>query len=91
MLWFRYRIRPEQYDAMLAAQDGVCAICSGDSKNGKRFAVDHDHACCPGPRSCGKCVRGLLCYLCNQGLGLFGESAQTLQAAMRYLSSYTEV
>lgn len=27
--------------------------------------VDHDHDCCPGGWSCGRCVRGLICSECN--------------------------
>ena len=58
----------EQYDALLSAQGGVCAICSRPPT--KQFlAVDHDHACCPGSRTCGQCVRGLLCGHCNRQLG----------------------
>jgi hypothetical protein len=27
--------------------------------------VDHDHNCCPGQRSWRKCIRGILCHVCN--------------------------
>lgn len=30
--------------------------------------VDHDHKCCSGDKSCGKCVRGILCPGCNTGM-----------------------
>lgn len=63
-LHIRYNLTIDQYDAMLASQGGVCAICG--SKGGKRhMSVDHDHYCCPGRNSCGKCVRGILCQNCN--------------------------
>lgn len=43
-----------------------CAAC-GTTEDLK---VDHDHACCPAERSCGRCVRGYLCHLCNTAEGL---------------------
>lgn len=63
-----YGLTPELFDAILEAQGGGCALC-GSNNNGKRLHVDHDHACCPGRRSCGRCVRGLLCGPCNRLLG----------------------
>src|SRR4029077_2130187 len=36
---------------------------------GALLAVDHDHNCCPGAHSCGKCIRGILCGTCNSALG----------------------
>jgi len=33
------------------------------------ITVDHDHACCEGVGSCGKCIRGLAHMRCNQGFG----------------------
>lgn len=85
-LKYRYKITAEKYDEMLAAQGGGCAICGGENEHGKALAVDHDHTCCPGKFSCGKCIRGLLCEACNMGLGKFDDSPQRLQAAIDYLS-----
>jgi hypothetical protein len=66
-LQHRYGITATDYDRMLAEQDGRCRICRKlPVKN--RLHVDHDRACCPGPRSCGKCIRGLLCVSCNSKL-----------------------
>ena len=70
----RYGITPEHYDEMWARQEGCCAICGGCYEE---LAVDHCHRT-------GK-VRALLCHLCNQGLGLFRESASHLQNAIAYL------
>jgi hypothetical protein len=67
-----FHITPEQWQAMYDAQEGKCGICRKVAGNGlgQRMAVDHDPACCPGwARSCGKCVRGLLCVNCNRNLG----------------------
>lgn len=66
----RYGITLEQYYQMLAEQGGGCAICgSADDGRGKALHVDHDHACCAGRTSCGRCVRALLCSKCNTGVG----------------------
>lgn len=82
-----YGITPAQYDALLEMQGGACAICGGQPYEGRSFAVDHDHRCCPGQKSCGKCLRGLLCQECNMALGKVRDSKQLLLNAIRYLDS----
>lgn len=86
-----YGITATQFDAMLAAQGGVCAICgqSADAVTTRitRLVVDHDHKCCPGKRSCGKCVRGLLCNWCNRLLGMALDDPKRLLAGARYLET----
>ena len=66
-----YGLTVEWYEKTLAAQGGGCAICGrlDPCSRAGVFEVDHDHRCCPGPRSCGRCVRGLLCRHCNGKLG----------------------
>lgn len=86
-----YGITPEQYEARLNAQSGACAICGVlQTESRLPFAVDHDHACCPGRWSCGSCIRGLICDRCNRGIGLLGESPERLAAAAAYLLSRQE-
>lgn len=85
----RYGLTQETFNALLAEQGGGCAICgSTDPKthHGK-WHIDHDHACCVGrgQRTCGSCVRGLLCGPCNTGLGQFGDDPDRLEAAVKYL------
>lgn len=64
-----YKMTVEDYDRLLEAQDYGCAACGESAPEGKYLKVDHDHACCPGAFTCGKCVRGLLCNACNSMLG----------------------
>ena len=66
--------------AMLAAQDGGCAICGHkpDSTSDRRLAIDHDH-------ETGR-VRGLLCYRCNTAIGLLGDDPERLRRAADYLA-----
>jgi hypothetical protein len=49
------------------------------------LAVDHDHNCCPSKKTCGKCIRGLLCMDCNRGLGYFRDDTARLDRAISYL------
>ena len=69
----RHNISLEQRDEIFMAQGSCCALCGSKSPGGRfsNWQVDHDHACCPGPVSCGKCVRGLLCCSCNFCLGSY--------------------
>lgn len=84
----RRGVTPEQYDIILAAQQGGCAIC-GDPPDARSLAVDHDHSCCPGANSCGGCIRGLLCSRHNLALGLFKDNLEELAAALDYLEEGT--
>ena len=78
----RYGLTETQFKEMLAAQRGLCAICLSALGTAQ---IDHDHGCCPGRRSCGKCVRGLICASCNHMLGKAADSPQTLEAGAAYL------
>ena len=84
---FKYGLTPEALNALLAKQGGVCAICGRNGGGGRwgQLHVDHDHACCPGGRSCGKCVRGLLCHSCNTALGHLADSPALLRKAADYV------
>lgn len=81
----RYGLTPEAYDAMLREQGGVCFTCKKPEVADRALAIDHDHSCCPGKKSCGKCVRSLLCTKCNQGIGQADESIETLESWIWYL------
>ncbi len=65
-----YNITPEQWNEY--AIDG-CNICGAETgeETDRNLHVDHDHKCCPGKRSCGKCVRGVVCNRCNTAMGLY--------------------
>jgi len=79
-----YRITPERFEEMKSEQGGKCC-CGKELVAGKGTCVDHDHKCCPTGKSCGKCVRGLLCMRCNMVLGLLEENHSLLPL---FLSSY---
>jgi hypothetical protein len=86
-LRYKYNISLEDYDNLLASQNGVCAICQKECKTKRGLAIDHDHLCCPGEKICGKCIRGLLCANCNGAIGMLQEDITILARAVEYLSS----
>ena len=79
-----YGLTKEDYNRLLAQQDGCCAIC-GESESEinkkithyKALSVDHDHKT--------KQVRGLLCSRCNIGLGNFKDNIKIMARAIQYL------
>jgi hypothetical protein len=76
----RYGITRKWYDETLESQGGSCAICNTTEigrKGHTHFHVDHNHYT-------GK-VRGLLCDLCNRGLGYFKDNENLLAYAAEYL------
>src|SRR5574343_976377 len=71
-----YDLSLEDYEAMVQSQNGKCAICDSPPGN-RRLSVDHDHKT--------GAIRGLLCDVCNVGLGAFQDDSQRLAGAIKYL------
>jgi hypothetical protein len=65
-----YGLTQELFDLLLEAQQNACGMYHDPFEDGQLINVDHYHACCRGKnRSCGECIRGLLCHTCNIALG----------------------
>lgn len=73
----KFGISLEDYDRLLADQDGGCAICGNPPRHDISLHVDHDHAT-------GR-TRGLLCFRCNNALGDFADDPDMLIRGASYL------
>ena len=78
----RYRITPEEFQALLEAQEHHCAICGSvnraqDGGKLRQLNVDHDHTT--------GLIRGLLCHHCNLGIGHLNDDSELLRKAIAYL------
>jgi hypothetical protein len=69
----KYGLTAAEFEALVAMQDGRCAIC----KRELALDIDHDHDTNE--------VRGLLCRSCNRGIRLLGDTAEGIRAALDYL------
>lgn len=80
-----YNLTPEQFEARVREQNGVCHLCQrpprGKARNDKVLHVDHDHRT-------GK-VRRLLCSSCNRAIGLMQDEAFLLEKAAEYVREYS--
>jgi hypothetical protein len=76
---YKYGITEEQFDALLATQDGRCAVCRREFT--RRPNIDHDH-------SSGR-IRGLLDGACNRAIGQMQDDPALLRAAADYLEAQT--
>lgn len=75
-----YGITIEEYETMVNAQNGNCAICGRNKSEFKTsLHVDHDH-------KTGK-IRGLLCSNCNSGIGNLRDDVSLLKKAINYLEN----
>lgn len=77
----KYGISLVEYNEILLRQNNACAICleTKVDKIRTNMCVDHDHRT-------GK-VRGILCFMCNKGLGHFKDSPTLLRLGAAYLES----
>jgi Recombination endonuclease VII len=71
----KYGISLEEYERLLALQNGACAICL--LKSDRMLHVDHCH-------KTGR-VRGLLCVKCNTGLGCYNDDPSLMRRGAAYL------
>ena len=80
--WYRKRggWTAELYEQRKQEQNNLCAIC-GKAQDYKALAADHEHSVPPKPR-------GLLCEICNRGLGLFVDDPALLRKAAAYIEKY---
>ena len=79
----RFNLGPDKFLELMSKDK--CDICSREI-DAFTSHIDHDHTCCESTRkSCGNCIRGVLCSQCNMALGLFKDSITTLMAAVSYL------
>jgi hypothetical protein len=80
------------FEALWKAQEGLCASCHKPMRRGGReidsVCVDHDKQCCPGRKSCGKCVRGLVHRNCNLVLGYARDDLCVLKSSLIYLEKW---
>lgn len=81
----RFGLTLEDYDRMLVAQMGVCAICGQpeNSSQRKNLSVDHCH-------KTGK-IRGLLCGACNLAVGNVKESPEIGRKLVSYIEKHLKL
>lgn len=77
LLCKRFDITEEEYQNLLAQQNGVCAICQRLPVD-RQLDLDHDH-------KTGR-ARGFLCRSCNVSLGHFADNIVWLNKAVKYLN-----
>ena len=79
----RFGLSKDQWRALLESQGMACAIChipfviGRNRGNMANPCIDHDHKT--------KIVRGALCKLCNQAIGLFKDDPSVIVRAAIYL------
>lgn len=81
-----YGLTLEEYERLLRQTNGICPICQKEfaekkHKKGcdaKGPVVDHNHETNE--------VRGIICGMCNIGIGVFYEDQETMIRAIKWLN-----
>jgi len=76
MMQRNYGLTPDEYDALLLRQEGLCASCGEKPDNTRGFHIDHDHESGD--------VRSLLCHGCNVAFGLLREDPERIRGLLNY-------
>lgn len=86
----KYKLTLDDYCKLVETQNNKCAICGNEEtrKSTKSdgevspLAIDHCHKT--------NKVRGLLCRVCNLGIGSFNDDIEIMKKAINYLIEHTE-
>jgi len=84
-----YKITVDEYNRMVEAQGGVCAVCHQETRyksharSRRGLVIDHDHAT-------GK-VRGLLCVGCNLALGYLDDKPELCERLLSYMRKHSQL
>ena len=71
-----------------------CEICHQQPEY--TLHVDHDHSCCSGYKTCGVCVRGIICPSCNKAVadyekGTLSEHYHKRKLIQQYVNYYGRI
>jgi len=78
--WKRKGLDPWAAQRALEEHLGYCELCGTTEPGAHGWHVDHNHNLAPVAP-----VRGILCGLCNAGLGMFRDDPRLLHQAIQYL------
>lgn len=74
-----YKLNQQQYEDMII---NGCEICGSFEK----LCIDHDHSCCSTSRTCGNCIRGVLCKNCNHAEGHLKSNPELVLKLYKYMT-----
>lgn len=82
-----YGLTDDNFNAIWDKQNGKCPVCDklltdglGTNHLPSKAVIDHCH-------DTGR-IRGILCTMCNKGLGLLGDNVHGLTKAIQYLRQH---
>jgi hypothetical protein len=76
----KYGITLDQYNEIVKSQNNKCKICDKELLTSIQTNLDHCHG--------SKKIRGILCSMCNKGLGHFKDNANVLEKAAKYIRDF---
>lgn len=86
----KYGITEVEFNEILLSQKGKCGCCGEtltdefEKRHARnKLVIDHCHAT--------GAVRGLLCTMCNKGIGLLGDTSTSLYKAYKYLKKFEDI
>jgi hypothetical protein len=95
----KYKLTEDDLLRMLNEQHDVCAVCGEPFVDGFLSltlrgtvdlvpSIDHDHRCCPGEQTCGKCIRAIVHFRCNKLMSMLRDDPKLMRKCVEYLEKH---